>query len=181
MTPSIITVRWNAERHIYTVDRPNWSGGEVVAWWQVKDILARQAADLEHITDGRDKWYERAKAAETELDAQAQEIARLTAELAQTQRDRQAEHDLRVTMQGEAETLRARAEAAEKNAGKLVTAIERGSYCLVQMMDVYERRVRSDCTTEQLEKRPWECAEYIAASVYLRTMFPQADTARGGA
>lgn len=50
------------------------------------------------------------------LDAQAQEIARLTAELAQTQRDRQAEHDLRVTMQGEAETLRARLAAAQKDA-----------------------------------------------------------------
>lgn len=120
MTPSIITVRWNAERHIYTVDRPNWSGGEVVAWWQVKDILARQAADLEHITDERDKWYERAKAAETELDAQAQEIARLTAELAQTQRDRQAEHDLRVTMQGEAETLRARLAEAEAEYADLI-------------------------------------------------------------
>lgn len=49
-------------------------------------------------------------------DAQAQEIARLTAELAQTQRDRQAEHDLRVTMQGEAETLRERLADAERDA-----------------------------------------------------------------
>lgn len=53
-------------------------------------------------------------------DAQAQEIARLTAELAQTQRDRQAEHDLRVTMQGEAETLRARLAEAEAEYADLI-------------------------------------------------------------
>lgn len=64
------------------------------------------------------------KARTDALDARDAEIARLTAELAQTQRDRQAEHDLRVTMQGEAETLRARLAAAERDAERFVWLTE---------------------------------------------------------
>jgi len=47
--------------------------------------------------------------------------------------------------------------------------LERTAYCLMRMMQAYERRVRSDCKTpEELEKRPWECAEYIEAANLLR-------------
>jgi hypothetical protein len=50
---------------------------------------------------------------------------------------------------------------------------ERGCYALMEIMKAYERRIRSDCTTqEQLDKRPWECAEYIAASDYLKKVWP---------
>lgn len=34
---------------------------------------------------------------------------------------------------------------------------------LKAMMDAYERRIRSLCTPEQLEQKPWECAEFIEA------------------
>lgn len=34
---------------------------------------------------------------------------------------------------------------------------------LVGMMEAYERRVRSECTPEQLDAKPWECMEYVAA------------------
>lgn len=34
---------------------------------------------------------------------------------------------------------------------------------LVGMMEAYERRVRSECTPEQLAAKPWECMEYVAA------------------
>jgi hypothetical protein len=47
--------------------------------------------------------------------------------------------------------------------------LERTAYCLMRMMQAYERRVRSDCTTqEQIDKRPWECAEYVEAAALLR-------------
>lgn len=50
---------------------------------------------------------------------------------------------------------------------------ERGCYNLMLMMQAYERRVRSDCTTpEQISARPWECAEYVEASRYLRKVWP---------
>ena len=49
------------------------------------------------------------------------------------------------------------------------TQCERGAYCLMEMMKAYERRIRTDCTTqEQLDKRPWECSEYLVAAKFLR-------------
>lgn len=67
-------------------------------------------------------------------------------------------------------------------AGKLTVAIERGAYVLAQMMQAYERRIRSECTSqEQIDKRPWECAEYVAAASYLLTMFPQSSTTKPAA
>lgn len=50
---------------------------------------------------------------------------------------------------------------------------ERGCHVIMELMQAYERRVRSDCTTqEQIDKRPWECAEYIKAAEYLRKVWP---------
>lgn len=50
---------------------------------------------------------------------------------------------------------------------------ERGCHIIMELMQAYERRVRSDCTTqEQIDKRPWECAEYIKAAEYLRKVWP---------
>ena len=46
----IITVRWDAERDVYKVNRPNWSGGEVVLWSAVKTMLASQAAEVARLT-----------------------------------------------------------------------------------------------------------------------------------
>lgn len=43
-----------------------------------------------------------------------------------------------------------------RQADKLETALR-------NMMAAYERRIRSECTTEQLAKEPWRCAEYVAA------------------
>jgi hypothetical protein len=36
------------------------------------------------------------------------------------------------------------------------------------LLNAYERRVRSLCSAEELEKRPWECAEFIAARDILK-------------
>jgi hypothetical protein len=45
---------------------------------------------------------------------------------------------------------------------------DRARYCLMEMMQAYERRIRSDCTTpEQLAAKPWECAEYVSASRFM--------------
>lgn len=63
---------------------------------------------------------------------------------------------------------------AKAVAVRLTIALERGMFVLAEMMQAYERRIRSDCTSqEQLDKRPWECAEYRAASEYLRLMKPE--------
>ena len=49
------------------------------------------------------------------------------------------------------------------------TQYERGAYCLMEMMKAYERHIRTDCTPqEQIDKRPWECAEYLSAAQFLR-------------
>ena len=50
----IITVRWDAERDVYKVNRPNWSGGEVVLWSAVKTMLASQAAEVARLTKEND-------------------------------------------------------------------------------------------------------------------------------
>lgn len=61
-------------------------------------------------------------------------------------------------------------EAPEKPA--VHAAFERGCHVLMEMMKAYERRVRTDCRTpEDLAKRPWECAEYVAAANYLRAVW----------
>lgn len=49
---------------------------------------------------------------------------------------------------------------------------DRGCFVIMELMQAYERRVRSDCTPEQIEKRPWECAEYLKAAEYLRNVWP---------
>lgn len=46
-----------------------------------------------------------------------------------------------------------------------VTAL---SACLRDLLMAYERRIRSDCTPEQLKQRPWRVAEYLAAEEALR-------------
>ena len=47
--------------------------------------------------------------------------------------------------------------------------LSRGMFVLMEMMQAYERRVRSDCTTpEQIAAKPWECMEYLRAAEYLR-------------
>lgn len=38
------------------------------------------------------------------------------------------------------------------------------------LMMAYERRIRSDCTQEQLEQQPWRVAEYIAGESLLRML-----------
>lgn len=64
-------------------------------------------------------------------------------------------------------------ERLRTTAVKLHTAVERGCYFLMEMMKAYERRIRSDCKTqEEIDKRPWECAEYVAAAAYLRAVRP---------
>lgn len=51
----------------------------------------------------------------------------------------------------------------------------RGAHTLMALMQAYERRVRSDCTTpEQIAAKPWECAEYRAAADFLRNTWPRA-------
>jgi hypothetical protein len=51
----------------------------------------------------------------------------------------------------------------------------RGAHTLMELMKAYERRVRSDCTSQaDIDARPWECAEYRAAADYLRKTWPRA-------
>ena len=51
----------------------------------------------------------------------------------------------------------------------------RGAHTLMELMKAYERRVRSDCTSQaDIDARPWECAEYRAAADYLRKTWPTA-------
>lgn len=49
---------------------------------------------------------------------------------------------------------------------------DRGCFVIMELMQAYERRVRSDCTPVEIDKRPWECAEYLKASEYLRKVWP---------
>lgn len=39
---------------------------------------------------------------------------------------------------------------------------------LQNMMDCYERRIRTDCTEAQLKLEPWKCSEYRAAERAMR-------------
>jgi len=64
----------------------------------------------------------------------------------------------------------------------------RSGAALRAMMDAYERRIRTECTPEQLAKKPWECAEYIEARrtldekpVWTVSIAAEADTAKDGA
>lgn len=49
---------------------------------------------------------------------------------------------------------------------------DRGCFVIMELMQAYERRVRSDCTPVEIDKRPWECAEYLKAAEYLRNVWP---------
>lgn len=55
----------------------------------------------------------------------------------------------------------------EPTAGNVPTRVENLESALLDMMNAYERRVRTDCTPEQLAKAPWRCAEYMAAEAIL--------------
>jgi hypothetical protein len=56
---------------------------------------------------------------------------------------------------------------------------DRGMFCLMEMMQAYERRIRSACTTpEQLAAKPWECAEYIKAARYMVACKAEIDAGR---
>ena len=57
----------------------------------------------------------------------------------------------------------------EPTAGNVPTREERLESALIDMMNAYERRVRTDCTPEQLALAPWRCAEYVAAETLLRS------------
>ena len=58
-------------------------------------------------------------------------------------------------------------------AERLLLQSERGNYCLAQLMQAYERRIRTDCKSqEEIDKRPWECAEYVDAAQFLRQQHP---------
>lgn len=89
-----------------------------------------------------------------DYEALSAERDRLAKELAETIRDRNVFFaDLVDTKSRLAEAERQR---------------DRGRHCLMEMMQAYERRVRSDCTTpEQIAAKPWECAEYIKASRFM--------------
>lgn len=64
----------------------------------------------------------------------------------------------------------------EPTAGNVPTRVERLAdelddfrVALREMMDAYERRVRSDCTTpQQLQGQPWRCREFIVAEELLK-------------
>ena len=65
----------------------------------------------------------------------------------------------------------AAARAAPEPDGMQV-ALDRACHTIMELMQAYERRIRSDCTTpEQLAAKPWECAEYIRGARYLKAVF----------
>jgi hypothetical protein len=67
------------------------------------------------------------------------------------------------------------------SAQKLAKVIERQSFVLMELMQAYERRIRSDCKTQdELDKRPWECAEYRAAADLLKTLHSSVPAADSG-
>ena len=56
----------------------------------------------------------------------------------------------------------------------------RAQYLLMEMMKAYERRVRSDCKSqEEIDKRPWECAEYLIAAEFLMRTLPEESLSGG--
>lgn len=80
--------------------------------------------------------------------------------------DTQLARSLRDALRADYDALAAQRAEAERHR-------ERGAFCLMEMMQAYERRVRSDCKTpEEIEKRPWECSEYIKAANYMRAVHP---------
>jgi hypothetical protein len=48
-------------------------------------------------------------------------------------------------------------------AGKFFDWGNAAGVALKAMLDAYERRIRTDCTPEQLALKPWECMEFIEA------------------
>jgi len=63
--------------------------------------------------------------------------------------------------------------SAEREVATLRTALE-------GLMLAYERRIRSDCTPEQLEQKPWRVAEYCIAEEALTNKEPLAKVEDGG-
>lgn len=56
--------------------------------------------------------------------------------------------------------------------GAFQEALDRACYVLMEMMQAYERRIRSDCNSpEQLAAKPWECSEYIRAERFLKAIW----------
>lgn len=53
-------------------------------------------------------------------------------------------------------------------AGKLSDWINRARPIVTELMEAYARRIRTDCTAEDLAKEPWRCMEYIGAEELLR-------------
>ena len=82
------------------------------------------------------------------------------------------------------EGVRAARERCELAHAALLAAVraladdkDRLAHCLMLMMQAYERRIRSDCTTqEQLDKRPWECAEYVESAKWMRIIAARQST-----
>lgn len=108
----------------------------------------------------------------------AHAVAALADKLDEAEQSRDLNHAAAKMALDQRDALLAQLAAAEQDARRLVKGIERGGYCLVEMLKAYERRIRSDCKTpEELEKRPWECIEYISAARYLQTMFSDQDAA----
>jgi hypothetical protein len=71
-----------------------------------------------------------------------------------------------VDLEKQIDRLTRELEAAQRvidMSGALADWINMAAPAMQNMMDAYERRVRSDCTPGQIGKKPWECAEYIAA------------------
>ena len=80
-----------------------------------------------------------------------------------------------LTAADELDALAARLAEAEREIGRANTVYERGAYILMEMMKAYERRIRSDCKSQaDIDAKPWECAEYMAAADFLRTTWPRA-------
>ncbi len=139
---------------------------------------------------------------DAELAALRQRVAELEAQLAQScQDDRSnpemfsggcpAARDLRarvadltveadeaVALLHDARLRIAELEAALREAAD--PRFERAAHHLMQVMQAYERRVRTDCTPAEIEKRPWECAEYVAAADFLRKVWPVSRQQEGG-
>lgn len=93
-----------------------------------------------------------------------------------------ARNNLISNLESELAAEKAARERAEAERDALRTKWERGCFCLMEMMQAYERRIRSLSTPAEIEKKPWECAEYRSAAGYLRSAWHQQpdDSARKG-
>ncbi len=62
----------------------------------------------------------------------------------------------------------ARLKATLDDAGKLSDWINSARSVIESLMEAYARRIRSECTAEQLALEPWRCMEFVAAESVLR-------------